>query len=107
MAFYYDSKSELGGYVTFGALDYFYYHPTPGQFGIPNFTQNDHFTTKSTSFFAHAVWQVTDRLSLTGGVRETDETKTFAFDHTNIRRSEESCCRSRACRSRGRRCRNR
>jgi len=82
-AFYYDSKSELGGYVTFGALDYFFYNPTPGQFGIPNFTQNDHFTTESMSAFAHAVWQVTDRLSLTGGVRQTSEDKTFAFDHTN------------------------
>jgi iron complex outermembrane receptor protein len=72
-AFYFDSGSELGGYVTLGAL----------AFGglIPNFAQNDAFTTKSKSAFAHGVFKVTDRLSLTAGIRETDEKKTFAFDH--------------------------
>jgi iron complex outermembrane recepter protein len=72
-AFYFDSSSELGGYVTLGAL----------AFGglIPNFAQNDAFTTKSKSAFAHGVFAVTDRLSLTAGLRQTDETKTFAFDH--------------------------
>jgi iron complex outermembrane receptor protein len=73
-AFYFDSESELGGYVDFGALDFFGV--------IPSFDQNDHFTTKSKSGFAHAVWNVTDALSLTTGVRQTSEDKTFAFDHT-------------------------
>ena len=74
-AFYFDSKSSLGGHVWFGYLTYFGI--------IPDFDQNDHFTTKSKSAFAHAVWRVTDAFTLTGGVRETDENKTFAFDHTN------------------------
>ncbi|MEP7314012.1 MAG: TonB-dependent receptor, partial [Pseudomonadota bacterium] len=74
-AFYFDSKSELGGYVAFGALSFFGI--------IPSFDQNDHFTTESKSGFAHGVWRVTDRLSVTGGVRQTSEDKTFAFDHTN------------------------
>ena len=74
-AFYFDSKSQLGGFVTFGALS---------AFGIiPDFDQNDRFTTKSKSAFAHAVWRITDAFTLTGGVRETNEDKTFAFDHTN------------------------
>jgi iron complex outermembrane recepter protein len=73
-AFYFDSESELGGYVDFGALDFFGV--------IPSFDQNDHFTTKSKSGFAHLVWTVTDALSLTTGVRQTSEDKTFAFDHT-------------------------
>ena len=72
--FYFDSQSALGGSVTFGALSYFHV--------IPDFNQNDHFTTKSKSGFAHAVWRITDKLSLTGGVRQTQEDKTFAFDHT-------------------------
>jgi iron complex outermembrane recepter protein len=73
-AFYFDSNSELGGYVTLGAL----------AFGgvIPNFAQNDAFTTESKSAFAHGVITITDRLSLTAGIRQTDETKTFDFDHS-------------------------
>jgi iron complex outermembrane recepter protein len=81
-AFYYDSSSRLGGYVTFGALDAAFRGLIPG-FGIPNFTQNDRFTTKSKSAFAHAIWEITDAFSVTAGVRETSEDKTFAFDHTN------------------------
>jgi iron complex outermembrane recepter protein len=74
-AFYFDSKSALGGHVWFGYLTYFGI--------IPDFDQNDHFTTKSKSGFAHAVWKVTDAFTLTGGVRETNEDKTYQFDHTN------------------------
>ena len=73
--FYFDSKSALGGHVWFGPLAFLGI--------IPNFDQNDHFTTKSKSGFAHASWKVTDAFTLTGGVRETSESKTFAFDHTN------------------------
>ena len=74
-AFYFDSKSVLGGHVWFGPLTFFGI--------IPDFDQNDHFTTKSKSGFAHVIWKVTDAFSLTGGVRETSESKTFQFDHTN------------------------
>ncbi len=73
--FYFDSKSALGGFVSFGALSYFKI--------IPDFDQNDHFTTTSKSGFAHAAWKITDALTLTAGIRETKEDKTFAFDHTN------------------------
>ena len=75
-AFYYDSKSKLGGFVTFGAFDYLGI--------IPNFAQNDRFTTKSKSGYAHVAWRATDALTLTAGVRETSEDKTFTFDHTNF-----------------------
>jgi iron complex outermembrane receptor protein len=75
-AFYYDSTSRLGGYVTFGQLSFLGI--------IPNFDQNDGFTTESKSAFAHVVYNLTDALSFTAGVRETDETKQYTFDHTGF-----------------------
>jgi iron complex outermembrane recepter protein len=72
--FYYDSESHLGGHVFLGALVW------AGI--IPAFDQNDHFTTESKSAFAHVVFDATDRLALTAGIRQTDEEKTYRFDHT-------------------------
>jgi iron complex outermembrane receptor protein len=75
-AFYYDSTSHLGGYVTFGGLSFLGI--------IPNFDQNDGFTTESKSAFAHVVYSFTDAISLTAGIRETDESKEYTFDHTGF-----------------------
>jgi iron complex outermembrane receptor protein len=82
--FYYSSESDLGGYVTFGSLDWAYYAFGAPPGSIPNFNQNDHFTDKSRSAFAHVVWNITNKLSVNGGVRWTDESKTFKFDHTGF-----------------------
>ncbi len=49
---------------------------------LPNFNQNDSFTTESTSGFLHGIYSFTEALSLTAGARYTDETKTYAFDHS-------------------------
>ena len=49
---------------------------------LPNFNQNDSFTTESTSAFLHGQFQLTDALSFTAGARYTDEKKTYAFDHS-------------------------
>lgn len=73
-AYFYDSASVLGGYVTLPAFAAI----------LPNFDQNDHFTTKSKSGFLHGIFKATDALSLTAGVRYTSEKKTYAFDHTNF-----------------------
>jgi iron complex outermembrane recepter protein len=75
-AFYYDSTSHLGGYVTFGDLSFLGI--------IPNFAQNDNFTTSSKSGFAHLVYNPTARISVTGGIRYTSEQKTYTFDHTGF-----------------------
>jgi iron complex outermembrane recepter protein len=72
--YYYDSASALGGYVTLPAFAAI----------LPNFNQNDHFTTKSKSAFAHGIFKITDAMSLSAGVRYTSEKKTYAFDHTNF-----------------------
>lgn len=71
-AYWYDSHSHLGGYVTLPAFNSI----------LPDFNQNDTFTTESTSGFLHAIFAVTDAFSLTAGGRYTDETKTYAFDHS-------------------------
>ncbi len=82
--FYYSSESDLGGYVTFGSLDWAYYALGAPPGSIPNFDQNDHFTDKSRSAFAHVVWNITNKLSINGGVRWTDELKKYTFDHTGF-----------------------
>ncbi len=51
---------------------------------LPNFNQNDHFTTDSKSGFLHGIFKLTDAMSLATGVRYTSEKKTYAFDHTNF-----------------------
>jgi iron complex outermembrane recepter protein len=67
----YDDNSHLGGYVTLPAFAAI----------LPNFNENDSFTAASNSGFVHGIFKVTDALSVTGGIRYTDETKTYAFDH--------------------------
>jgi iron complex outermembrane recepter protein len=71
-AYRYDAKSSLGGYVTLPAFAAI----------LPNFSQNDHFSTKSNSVFAHGIYHVTDAFTFTGGLRYTDEKKVYQFDHS-------------------------
>ena len=54
--------------------------------GLPNQTVNvadDYIPTTSKSLFVHAVWHVTDRLNLTGGLRYTDDEKSYRFQRLN------------------------
>jgi iron complex outermembrane recepter protein len=67
----YDAKSVLGGYVTLPAFAAI----------LPNFNENDHFNTASNSGFVHGAYHFTDAFSMTAGLRYTDETKSYAFDH--------------------------
>jgi iron complex outermembrane receptor protein len=71
-AYRYEANSHLGGYVTLPAFNAI----------LPDFNQNDSFSTESTSGFLHGAFALTDALSLTAGVRYTDEKKTYAFDHS-------------------------
>jgi iron complex outermembrane receptor protein len=75
-AFYYDAASFLGGRVElaqFNAIGF-----------IPEFDQNDKFWTTNKSAFVHLVFDLTQRLSLSGGYRTTDEDKKYTFDHTGF-----------------------
>ena len=45
------------------------------------FAQNDTFDSENKSAFAHLVFGLTDKLSLTGGLRYTDESKSYLFNH--------------------------
>ncbi len=71
-AYRYEDHSHLGGYVTLPAFAAI----------LPNFNQNDTFTTESTSAFLHGQFQFTEAWSVTAGGRYTDETKTYVFDHS-------------------------
>jgi iron complex outermembrane recepter protein len=70
--YYYDAESHLGGYVTLPAFAAI----------LPNFNENDNFTTKSKSAFLHGAFNITDAFSMTAGVRYTDEKKVYQFDHS-------------------------
>jgi len=55
--------------------------------GLPNETVtgfDDYVPTTSKSAFAHAVVHVTERLNLTGGIRYTDDKKSYSFRRTNV-----------------------
>ena len=64
-----NGESNLGG-----PIDYVTLH----------FLQNDTYKDRSRSAFAHGVFQVSDALSFSAGVRYTHNTKTFTFDHIGI-----------------------
>ena len=78
--FYYDAFSYWGGHIVIAYLNNVV--PLPGS--IPEFDHNDRFTTKNKSAFVHFVADLTEKLSFSGGVRSTDEDKTFGFDHTGF-----------------------
>jgi iron complex outermembrane recepter protein len=48
---------------------------------LPNFIANDYYTDIDKSAFIHANFKLTDRWSLSAGVRYTDEAKTDLFQH--------------------------
>jgi iron complex outermembrane receptor protein len=70
-AYRYDAKSKLGGYVTLPAFAAI----------LPDFNENDRFSTESNSAFVHGIYHFTEALSFTGGLRYTDEKKVYQFDH--------------------------
>lgn len=80
-AFYYTADQVQAGEVQLGDLAFLNI--------VPHFQQNDVFDTENTSAFAHAVFHVTDRLSLTAGLRYTDESKSYGFDHGVFLRIDE------------------
>ncbi len=71
--FYYDAHSHLGGRVHLQPFNYLGI--------IPEFSQNDSFHTTNESAFVHGVFDVTQGLSVTAGVRYTNEKKEYTFDH--------------------------
>ena len=71
--FYYDATSKFGG-VTFIA---------PGTAGQNFYATRDRIPARSISAFAHASYKVTDALNLTGGIRYTDDKKTYTYGRLN------------------------
>jgi iron complex outermembrane receptor protein len=75
-AFYYDANSSLGGRVHLQPFNYLGI--------IPEFDQNDSFHTSNESAFVHGVFDINSKLSVTAGLRYTDEKKEYTFDHTGF-----------------------
>lgn len=71
--FYYDANQRAYNTTEFGGFDYTGF--------LVNFVANDLYTTNNKSGFLHLAYNVTDRLSVSGGIRYTDEKKTNIFDH--------------------------
>jgi iron complex outermembrane receptor protein len=71
--FYFESESRAYNTTEFGGFD------ITGL--LPNFVANDGFGTDNTSVFFHVTYDFTDRVSVSGGVRYTDESKFNTFAH--------------------------
>ena len=67
--YYFDGKTHLGGHIIYSFLD---------------FVQDDKFTDKSQSVFAHTIYHFNDALSLSTGVRYSHVKKGFTFHHPGI-----------------------
>ncbi|HWW63841.1 MAG TPA: TonB-dependent receptor [Sphingomonadaceae bacterium] len=71
--FYFSGQSKLGGSVILQAA---------GPSGIA-FDQDDSTNARNKSAFAHGSFHLTDRFTVTAGLRYTNEWKTYTFDRTN------------------------
>jgi iron complex outermembrane receptor protein len=69
--FYFDGESSLGGGAYLAANNI-------------AFDQNEGTDAKNKSAFTHGVFHLTDKFSITGGLRYTDESKTYNFNRTNF-----------------------
>ncbi len=74
----------LGAYY-FSGKGYLYTYNiiSPGLAGETVNVADDYIPTTSKSGFAHAVWHITDRLNLTGGIRYTNDKKSYSFRRLN------------------------
>lgn len=68
-AYWFEGKTYQGGHIKFTTL---------------NFDQDDHYGDRNESVFAHGVYNLTDKLSLTAGVRYSKNVKTFSYHHPGI-----------------------
>jgi len=72
-AFYYHASESRDGHVTLQPI---------GFLGILNpFEVHDTWKTTNRSVYLHASYDITDALQVSGGLRYTNEDKTYTFDH--------------------------
>jgi iron complex outermembrane receptor protein len=83
-AFYFDGYSMNRGHVNLNFLAGAF-PPGPPFFGQPifDFDQNDPARTRDHAGFAQATYGITDSLHVTGGLRYTQENKSYTFNHFN------------------------
>ena len=71
--FFFESESRAYNTTEFEAFNY--------TGALLNFVANDGYTTDNQSAFFHVTYDFTERLSVSGGARYTDEEKSNTFDH--------------------------
>ena len=74
-AFAIDTRNTLRGLVQIPPI------PAPILDGVLGFFQNDRIETKNRSVFAHGEYDLTSATRFTAGLRYTDESKRYFFDH--------------------------
>ena len=67
--FWLDTHEAYSGFVDLGSSGFF------------SFYTNDHYSTENKSTFLHLEQKATDKLSFSAGVRYTDESKQYDYDH--------------------------
>ncbi len=73
----------LGGFYFRQLTTYATHQDLPSAGDFFDFLSNDPVLAHTEAGFAHAVWHVTDRLNLTGGIRYTAEDKDYTFIRLN------------------------
>jgi iron complex outermembrane recepter protein len=83
-AFYFHGYSLNRGHIDLNFLAGFF-PPGPPFFGQPvfGFNQNDPAYVTDRAGFAQATYKITDQLHATGGIRYTEEDKSYTFNHYN------------------------
>ncbi len=66
---YLDQRSHYGGRIDLGSME---------------FIENDFIPADNKAVFANAGWHITDKLELNGGLRYTEENKTFIFGRGGV-----------------------
>ncbi len=91
----FQAEAQLSGTLLNDKLDYttgvFYYKSFSRAYNTAffptfnlSFVADDLFTSENKSAFAHLSYKLTDKLSLVGGLRYTDESKTNTFRHYGL-----------------------
>ena len=82
--FYYDGNSVNDQIVSIPFLSLILDGVPPTDPSQPFVNAHNVHDSKNYSMFAHGVWDLTDALSLTGGLRYSDDEKVVSFDNTRV-----------------------
>ena len=82
--FYYDGESVNNQIVSIPFLSFILDGRRVRRSELPVRQHRQRHDSKNESVFAHAVWDITDKLALTAGVRYSSDEKDVSFDNTRV-----------------------